>query len=369
MSTNPSKKNSHLFFMQLALNQAKKGIGKTGQNPSVGCVIVKNNVVISSAHTGCNGRPHAESLAIKRADKNLNKSSIYITMEPCSNYGKTSPCVNAIIKSKIKKVFYSIKDPDIRSYGKAKRSFLKNKIFVNEGLLRKKVSQFYKSYFFAKNKKKSFLISKLAISNDNYSKTKKNKWITNFYSRMRGHILRSECDAILSTSTTIIDDNPNLNCRIDGLEEFSPSKFIIDQKLNIPLSANIFKQSKKIKTYIFYNLKKNTKLTFFKRNNIKCIYMNLSNKKISLELVLEKIFKLGYSRILLEGGIVINIEFLKKMLIDQFYIFQSNKNLNSNGLNPSYKILNFLKSKHNIESKYEFISNKEKIKIFNLKNV
>ena len=128
MSTNPSKNHSHLFFMQLALNQAKKGTGKTGQNPSVGCVIVKNNIVISSAHTAYKGRPHAEAIAIKRAGKNLNKSSIYITMEPCSNHGKTPPCTKAIIRSKIKKVFYSIKDPDSRSFGKSKKKFLQNTI-------------------------------------------------------------------------------------------------------------------------------------------------------------------------------------------------------------------------------------------------
>ena len=97
--------------------------------------------------------------------------------------------------------------------------------------------------------------------------------------------------------------------------------------------------------------------------------MSLSNEKIDLKLILKKIFKLGYSRVLLEAGVKINIEFLKKRLIDQFYIFQSNKNLSSNGLNSSYKIMNFFKFNNNIESKNEFISNKEKIKIFNFKNV
>ena len=119
MSTNQNKKNRDSYFMSLALKQAMINLGNTKKNPSVGCVITKNNSIISTGRTGRSGRPHAEYNAIKNIRKNLINSSLYVTLEPCSHYGKTPPCVKEIIKRKVKKVFFSIKDPDQRSYNKS----------------------------------------------------------------------------------------------------------------------------------------------------------------------------------------------------------------------------------------------------------
>ena len=99
--------------MNLAFNQAKRGLGKSGDNPSVGCVIVKNNEIIGSGYTGFNGRPHAEEIAINSAKDKCNMSTMFVTMEPCSHYGKTPPCTRLLINSKVKKVIYSIEDQDI----------------------------------------------------------------------------------------------------------------------------------------------------------------------------------------------------------------------------------------------------------------
>ena len=119
--------NKDKYFMNIAMNLAVQRNGLTGLNPSVGCVIVKNNKIISFGQTGFKGRPHAESDAISKCKKkDLRDSSIYITMEPCNHFGKTPPCTNLIIKSKIKRVIYSINDVDERTSNKA-YSFLKNK--------------------------------------------------------------------------------------------------------------------------------------------------------------------------------------------------------------------------------------------------
>ena len=119
MSTNQNKFIDHKFFMRLALQQAAINLGNTKENPSVGCVITKKNTLISAGHTSVNGRPHAESNSIKFAKTNLIGSSIYVTLEPCSHIGKTFPSTNKNIKNGIKKVFYSIMDPDITSYNKS----------------------------------------------------------------------------------------------------------------------------------------------------------------------------------------------------------------------------------------------------------
>ena len=115
-----NKNQNNLYFMKLALEQAKRTLGNTKDNPAVGCVITKNNTLISAGYTSLSGRPHAESVAISKCKKNdLKDSSIYITMEPCTHYGKTPPCTNEIIKSKFKRVIYSINDIDKRTSNKA----------------------------------------------------------------------------------------------------------------------------------------------------------------------------------------------------------------------------------------------------------
>ena len=136
--------------MRLALQQAHKSLGNTKENPAVGCVIVKNNHVISSGFTSINGRPHAEYNAINSSKVNLKDSELYVTLEPCSHYGKTPPCVNSIIKNKISKVFFSIHDPDLRSFNKSSDKLTKEGIYVNNGILKKEIKLFYRSYLKSK---------------------------------------------------------------------------------------------------------------------------------------------------------------------------------------------------------------------------
>ena len=119
MYINRNKNKNHAYFMRLALQQAKKILGNTKDNPAVGCVIIKNNHVISAGHTSINGRPHAEYNAIICSRNAIKNSNLYVTLEPCSHYGKTPPCVNEIVKHKIKKVFFSLNDPDYRSFNRS----------------------------------------------------------------------------------------------------------------------------------------------------------------------------------------------------------------------------------------------------------
>ena len=112
MFTNQNKNIYHNYFMNLALNQARINLGNTKLNPSVGCVLVKNNNLISAGSTNFNGRPHAEFNAINFSKNDVKNSDLYVTLEPCSHYGKTKPCVKTIIKKKIKRDFFSKNDPD-----------------------------------------------------------------------------------------------------------------------------------------------------------------------------------------------------------------------------------------------------------------
>ena len=168
-----TKKDS--FYMNLAFNLARDRVGLTGDNPSVGCVIVKNDEVISVGQTGLTGRPHAEFNAIKSCKKNLKESTMYVSLEPCIHYGKTPPCSNLIIKSKIKKVIFSVIDVDKRNNGKSLKLFKSKNVIVKSGLLKKKGNIIYKPYVYNKTKNLPFVTGKLAISNDNFIYSKKKK--------------------------------------------------------------------------------------------------------------------------------------------------------------------------------------------------
>ncbi len=218
------------YYINIANNLAINLNGYSGPNPSVGAVVVKNNKIISFGNTGFLGRPHAEINALNKLTKNeKNNSTIYISLEPCSHYGKTPPCVNNIIKSGIKRVVYSINDIDNRTSGKAFNILKSKNIKVKKNLLNNISGKIYKKYFFSKKKGIPYIYGKLAISKDFYIKDKNKFYITNAHSRKTTHILRSKVNCILTTYKTINADNPQLNCRINGLSMFSPQVAIIDK--------------------------------------------------------------------------------------------------------------------------------------------
>jgi diaminohydroxyphosphoribosylaminopyrimidine deaminase / 5-amino-6-(5-phosphoribosylamino)uracil reductase len=347
MFTNQNKSSNNKYFMGLALEHAKKNIGNTKLNPSVGCVIVKNNCVIGAGTTSANGRPHAEINAIANARQNIKKSSLYVTLEPCSHYGKTPPCVNKIIKEKFKNIFYSIHDPDLRTFKKSSEILSKKGIKSNSGINSKEIKNFYRSYFLSKEKKQPFITLKLAASKDYKTINKKGSWITNFYSRSRVHLMRAEHDCIITSSNTIIKDNPLLNCRINGLEDRSPVVLILDKNLKTPVNSKIFNSPKNSKVIIFYNKSNVRKIKLMNKNKVKLIKSTLnSNNKLDLTNIILKVKKLGFSRLFLECGEVLATSFLKQNLVNDFKLFISNDKLNNSGSGSIKKYFEtFLKKK------------------------
>ena len=241
-------KTSHSHYLKLAFNIAKTNLGKTSNNPSVGCVVVKNESVISSGVTSLKGRPHAEYNALK-ISKNFNKASLYVTMEPCTHFGQTPPCTNLIKKKGIKNVFYSFNDLDKRTANKLEKNLkVKNikckKLFLND------FKDFYESYFSIHRKSIPYIDAKIAVSNDYLSISRKNKWITNLSSRKVAHLIRSEYDCIISTSKSINKDNSVLNCRLKGFDKSKPDVVIIDLKLKLKKNLDIFKKNQNRKIFI-----------------------------------------------------------------------------------------------------------------------
>tara|TARA_Y100001970_G_scaffold290755_1_gene425614 strand:+ start:29 stop:1096 length:1068 start_codon:yes stop_codon:yes gene_type:complete len=324
-------KTNHNNFLRLAFNLAQNNLGKTNLNPSVGCIVVKNNSVISSGVTSISGRPHAEFNALSNK-KNFVKSDMYVTMEPCTHFGITPPCTDLIIKKKIKRVFYFFDDIDKRTAKKLRQKLTPKKVKVYQ-LFDKKFNKFYESYFSVKNDLIPLIDAKIAISKDFYTISKKSRWITNYQSRKRAHLLRSQYDAVLSTSRSINQDNSLLNCRIEGFDQNKPDLFIIDLKLKIKKNIKLFKNIKKRKIFIITHKDNSNRVSFFKNKNIKFIYIKSLKDKIDFIKLFKIMKRYNKSRILVETGLIFLNNLLKKKLIKNLYLFQSSYKLGNKGLN------------------------------------
>ena len=331
---------NHNFFLDLAFNLAEKNLGQTGLNPSVGSVVVKNNTVISSGVTSFNGRPHAEFNALNKI-KNFKGATLYSSLEPCTHKGKTPPCTDIIIKKKIKNVYYGFEDPDKRTNKKAKK-ILNKKNIITKLIKAKKYNNFYRSYIVNKKLNIPFISAKIAFSKDYFTINKKNKWITNSFSRTITHLIRSKYDGLISTSKTINSDNAMLNCRIEGLNNYKPDLFIID--LNLRLKKNLLLNNilKTRKTYLITCKNNFKKAQLFKKKGYKIILINSLNDKNDFNFLYRKLYKMGYSRILVETGLTFLNSLIKKSLINDLYIFKSNIKLKKNGKNNAS--LKFIKN-------------------------
>ena len=353
------------LFMNLALNLARDRLGFTGDNPSVGCVIVKNNEVISIGQTGINGRPHAEYNAIKSCKKSLVGSKMYVTLEPCTHFGITPPCSTLIINSKIKEVIFPIVDIDTRTKSKSFKILKAKKINVKFGLLKNDAKKIYKPYMYNKKEKLPYVTGKIAISKDNCIYSKKRKKITNEYSNAITHLLRYRNDSILISNKTLNIDNPKLNCRIQGLSKYSPKRIILDNNLSIKKKSYIFKTSTKENTIIFYNKALPKKINLLKKKYVKLIKLKTDkNNFFNLKKVLIKIYSLGCRNLLVEGGKTLTDSFLKTKLFNQFYLFKSPNKLGiSAKLNISNQ-LNQLSFKYKKKSKLNTFTGKDIVYLY-----
>tara|TARA_A100001011_G_scaffold396513_1_gene494549 strand:+ start:509 stop:1597 length:1089 start_codon:yes stop_codon:yes gene_type:complete len=335
MSKKKSKsQNTQNSFIKLAFEQAKINLGSTGTNPAVGCVIEKNGAIISSAHTAVGGRPHAEFIALKK-NIDFKDSNLYVTLEPCNHYGLTPPCTNIITKKNIKKVYFSISDYDNRTSNLSIKILSKKKIIVKKNLLEKYAKSFYESYYLNKIKNLPLIDAKIAVSKDFYSKSKKNRFITNKYSLSRAHLIRSQYECIVSTSKSINEDNSLLNCRIEGLTNKSPKIIIIDRFLKLKRNLDMFKSKSKI--YLLTTIFDKKKIVSYKKKGINVLSFKTMNNQRDFFTIFDFIRKIGGTRILVESGVTFLDFLLNNNFINNIFIFQSNSFLLKNGLKPFNK--------------------------------
>ena len=353
------------FYMEIALDLARSRHGITGSNPSVGCVIVKNNKIISIGQTSFNGRPHAEFNAIKNSFENLKGSRMYITLEPCCHHGLTPPCTDFIIKSKISEVIYAVTDIDKRVRNKSSKILKSKKIIVKKGLLKNRIENFYLPYFYNKKKKLPYVTGKIAISKNNIIYSRSQKKITNIYSDRFTHLLRYQNDALLITYKTLNKDNPKLNCRIKGFENFSPKRIILDNELNSNINSYIIKSSNNKNTLIFYNKANKSKISKFKRKGILLIKSKIDrNNRFDINVILKKLYNLGCRNLLIEGGDELTNFLIYNKTFNKFYLYKSPKNLSKRLEFIKFSSQNLLNQKYRKKINLKLNLRKDRITLY-----
>ncbi len=240
--------NIHTKYMQRCIELGKNGLGSTYPNPMVGSVIVHNEKIIGEGFTSPCGGPHAEVNAINSVnDKSLlKKATLYVTLEPCSHFGKTPPCADFIVANKIPRVVVGVKDPHEKVAGMGIQKLRDAGCEVEVGVLEEECREHHKRFLTFHEKKRPYIILKWAESSDGFLAPDKSEreanpepyWITNKKSRQLVHQWRSEEHAILVGTNTVLEDNPKLNVR--DWAGNSPIRIVVDRDLRIPSNNNIY---------------------------------------------------------------------------------------------------------------------------------
>lgn len=320
------RQRDSLFYMQKALELARKGEGYTSPNPMVGAIVVKNDKIIGKGYHQCYGGPHAEAYALKEAGDKARDATLFVTLEPCSHFGKTPPCSEKVIKFGVKKAVIAMVDPNPEVAGSGIEQLKKAGIEVEVGVLEEEAWRLNEVFIKYITSKYPFVYLKTAQTLDGYlaTKTGDSKWITNEKARLVGHQLRHRVDGIMVGINTVLNDDPSLTTRLPDKDSKDSIRIVIDSRLEMPLSCRIINQKSDAKTIIVTANKgnKTKKQQLQKKARVELLSVDLNKKgRIPLKEVLKELHKQGISSILVEGGGKVNHSFLQEGLVDKIYTF------------------------------------------------
>ncbi len=322
-------------FMKAALSLAERGLGNVAPNPAVGCVLVKDGVIVGRGWTQKGGRPHAETEALARAGAAARGATAYVTLEPCAHHGRTPPCAEALIAAGIVRVVGAVGDPDPRVSGRGYEMLSKAGIEVVEDVCEAEARRLNEGFFLRIREARPLVTLKLATSADGKTATHsgQSRWITNEASRARGHLLRATHDAIMVGSATAIVDDPELTCRLPGLDARSPIRIVADGRLRLPLTSKLVRDARRTPVWL---------LTFaggdvarraaFEACGVALIDVpagadGLMDMKAALALIAER----GVTRLLVEGGARLAASLMQAKLVDRIEWFRAPRIVGGDG--------------------------------------
>lgn len=319
-------------YMRMALDLAEKGRGYVKTNPLVGAVIVKDGKIIGKGYHKAYGMAHAEEDAINNASQVVEGATLYVNLEPCSHFGKRPPCADLLIKHRIKRLVVGCLDPNPKVAGRGIDRLRQAGIHVDLGILEEDCKRINQSFLYNMSHKLPYIVLKSAMTMDGKiaSKSGDSKWISSEKSRTYVHKLRSQLDAIMVGSNTVLRDDPSLNVRL--LEGRDPVRIIVDSKLKIGLDAKILYLDSKAKTIIATsNTEGDEKYQALAvLPNVDLLEVKEKDGHLDLRDLMTKLYQLGIGTILLEGGGGLNYQMLKEELVNQVMIFIAPKIIGGN---------------------------------------
>ena len=316
--------NKDIFFINETLKIASQGKYTVYPNPMVGAILVKNNEIIAKGYHKNPGSPHAEAIAIKNAKGKASGATLYVNLEPCCHFGKTPPCIDLIIKSKIKRVVIGHFDPNPLVNKKSIRLMRKANIDVQCGILKEECIDLNKEFYHHHLTNLPFITVKMGLSLDGKVALSNgdSKWITSSISREDVQHERAKSSIILTTSKTVLADNPRMNIRSASLINKIPKQpdlAVIDLKSRLSDQYKIFKQKKR-NIYLFST-------SGYKKNfppNVEIIH-NISDKRNPMIDILQELKRRGHYKIFIESGPTMFSNLIKSSLLDELLLYVSPK--------------------------------------------
>jgi diaminohydroxyphosphoribosylaminopyrimidine deaminase/5-amino-6-(5-phosphoribosylamino)uracil reductase len=321
--------------MRAALALAARGLGRTWPNPTVGCVLVRDGLVVGRGWTQPGGRPHAETEALARAGDAARGATAYVSLEPCAHTGKTPPCADALIAAGIRRVVAAVEDPDPRVSGRGLAMLRAAGIRVDSGLCAEEAADLNAGFFLRVREGRPLVSLKLATSLDGRIATHagESQWITGEAARRRAHLLRATHDAILVGTGTALADDPELTCRLPGLEERSSVRVVLDRALRLPDSAKLLATARAVPTWIVTAAGGDaTRRVALQRAGVEVIEAPASSGQLTLTAALGALGARGITRLLAEAGSTLAASLLRDDLVDRISWFRAASVIGGDGL-------------------------------------
>lgn len=313
-------------MMRAALALARRSLGRTWPNPAVGCVIVRDGRVIGRGRTRDGGRPHAEADALASARESVAGATVYVTLEPCAHYGKTPPCADALIAAGVTRVVSALEDPDPRVKGQGHSRLKAAGIAVEIGEGAAEAAEINAGFFLRVSEGRPLFHLKLASSLDGRIATAsgESKWITGDAARADGHRLRSIHDAILVGAGTVAADDPELTCRLPGLEAYSPDRIVLDSKAAMSATSKLAATARTAPVLLFHAGAPSTRVALLRTKGINVIEVPARGEtRVDVVAAARGLGGLGYSSVLIEGGGQIAAAFLRAGLVDRISSYRA----------------------------------------------
>jgi diaminohydroxyphosphoribosylaminopyrimidine deaminase/5-amino-6-(5-phosphoribosylamino)uracil reductase len=312
--------------MRAALALARRGLGTTWPNPSVGCVIVRDGRVVGRGHTQPGGRPHAEPVALGMAGEQARGATVYVTLEPCCHWGRSPPCTDALIGAGVSRVVAAATDPDNRVNGQGLEALKAAGIAVESGLLEAEALETLQGFRHRVSLGRPMVTLKLASTLDGRIATHggESQWITGTPARRLGHAMRGRHDALMVGVGTVLADNPDLTCRIPGFRPTPNVRIVADSHLRTPLTSRLLKTAAQIPTWFL--LREGTNLAreeAFVDLGAKLIKVPASSAGVDLKAAMAALGTAGLTRVMVEGGGQLAAALLRADLVDRIAWFHA----------------------------------------------